>query len=164
MSALTMIQQAQSEGVRLSLSDAGTIQADGDEAALGRWSSSLRTHREEIIAELSAPMLANDESAIRAWLTLIGETDPATIAEVINQCQADAGARAYFTGRAAAELPPPDPDDRHTCDQCANLSGRRCIAAGRGEIVASRNYEPIRDLLRRCEGFTNHQPDERKQP
>ena len=44
-------------------------------------------------------------------------------------------------------------DDRRTCDQCANLIARRCQAAKRGEIVASRNYEPIRDLPRRCEGY-----------
>ena len=44
-------------------------------------------------------------SAIRAWLALIEETDPAAIAEVIGQCQRDADARDYFTGRAAAELP-----------------------------------------------------------
>ncbi len=46
------------------------------------------------------------------------------------------------------------PDDRRTCEQCANLEGRRCLAAWRGEIVANRDYEPIRDLLRRCEGYT----------
>ena len=60
---------------------------------------------------------------IRAWLALIEETDPATIAEVMGQCQRDADARDYFTGRAAAELRKPDrsPDDRGTCDPCANL-------------------------------------------
>lgn len=64
-------------------------------------------------------------------------------------------ARDYFTGRAAAQLPKPDPypDDRRTCGQCANLIARRCVAARRGEIVASRDYEPIRDLPRRCEGY-----------
>ena len=107
------------------------------------------------IRQPSAPLTASDETAIRAWLALIEETDPATIAEVIGQCQRDADARDYFTGRAAAELPKPDPfpDDRRTCDQCANLIARRCQAAKRGEIVASRNYEPIRDLPRRCEGY-----------
>jgi hypothetical protein len=107
------------------------------------------------IRQASAPLTASDETAIRAWLALIEETDPATIAEVIGQCQRDADARDYFTGRAAAELPKPDPfpDDRRTCDQCANLIARRCQAAKRGEIVASRNYEPIRDLPRRCEGY-----------
>lgn len=107
------------------------------------------------IRQPSAPLTASEETAIRAWLALIEETDPATIAEVIGQCQRDADARDYFTGRAAAELPTsgPFPDDRRTCDQCANLIARRCQAAKRGEIVASRNYEPIRDLPRRCEGY-----------
>jgi hypothetical protein len=107
------------------------------------------------IRQSSAPLTDEEETAIRAWLALIEETDPATIAEVIGQCQRDADARDYFTGRAAAELPKPDtfPDDRRTCDQCANLIARRCQAAKRGEIVASRNYEPIRDIPRRCEGY-----------
>jgi hypothetical protein len=53
----------------------------------------------------SAPLTASEETAIRAWLALIEETDPATIAAVIDHCQRDADARDYFTGRAAAELP-----------------------------------------------------------
>lgn len=118
------------------------------------------------IRQPSAPLTANDEIAIRAWLALIEETDPATIAEVINRCQRDADARDYFTGRAEAELPKPDPfpDDRRTCDQCANLIARRCQAAKRGEIVASRNYEPIRNLLRRCEGYAPDAMDTDRRP
>lgn len=45
------------------------------------------------------------------------------------------------------------PDDRRTCNQCANLEGWRCLAAWRGEIVANRDYTPIRDIPRRCEGY-----------
>ncbi len=111
------------------------------------------------IRQPSAPLTASEESAIRAWLALIEETDPATIAEVIGQCQQDADARGYFTERAAADNLQKNEgnaafdDDRRTCDQCANLIARRCQAAKRGEIVASRNYEPIRDLPRRCEGY-----------
>ena len=44
-------------------------------------------------------------------------------------------------------------DDRRTCNRCANLEGRRCLAAWRGEIVANRDYTPIRDIPRRCEGY-----------
>ena len=55
----------------------------------------------------AAPLTAEEETAIRAWLALIEETDPATLAEVIGRCQRDADARDYFTGRAAAELPKP---------------------------------------------------------
>ena len=118
------------------------------------------------IRQASAPLNASEETAIRAWLALIEETDPATIAEVIRQCQRDADARDYFIGRAAAELPKPDPfpDDRRTCDLCANLIARRCQAAKRGEIVASRNYEPIRDLPRRCEGYAPGAADTDRRP
>jgi hypothetical protein len=112
------------------------------------------------------PLSMEDEAAVRRWLTEIGETDEAMVAEVIEQCQRDADAREYFTGRAAAELPKPDPfpDDRRTCDQCANLIARRCQAAKRGEIVASRNYEPIRDLPRRCEGYAPGAADADRRP
>ncbi len=51
-------------------------------------------------------MTASEETAIRAWLELIEETDPAMIDEVMGQCQQDGDARDYFTGRAAAELDP----------------------------------------------------------
>jgi hypothetical protein len=61
------------------------------------------------IRQPSAQLSANEETLIRAWLALIEEPDPATIAEVIGQCQRDADAREYFTARAAAELPKPDP-------------------------------------------------------
>ena len=75
-------------------------------------------------------------------------------------------ARDYFTGRAALALPKTDPfpDDRRTCDQCANLIARRCQAAKRGEIVASQNYEPIRDLPRRCEGYAPGEGDTDRRP
>jgi hypothetical protein len=53
------------------------------------------------IRQPSACLTASEETAIRAWLALIEETDPATVAEVIDQCQRDADARDYFTGRAA---------------------------------------------------------------
>jgi len=121
---------------------------------------------EPAIWQPSAPLTAEDEAAIRAWLALIEETDPATIAEVIGQCQRDADARGYVIGRAAAELPKPDPfpDDRPTCDQCANLLARRCQAAKRGEIVASRNSEPIRDLPWRCEGYAPGADDPDRRP
>ena len=45
-------------------------------------------------------------------------------------------------------------DDRRRCVECGNLGERGvCIAAQRREIVASRGYTPMRDILRRCEGF-----------
>jgi hypothetical protein len=47
-----------------------------------------------------------------------------------------------------------DDDDRRRCEQFANLTKRGiCLAAWRGEIVASRTYAPERDRLRRCEAY-----------
>lgn len=55
-------------------------------------------------------------------------------------------------------------DDRRTCNQCANLVRLRCLAAWRGEIVANRDYAPIRDIPRRCEGYMSVADDPDKRP
>ncbi|MBN8464147.1 MAG: hypothetical protein J0M01_15260 [Dechloromonas sp.] len=98
----------------------------------------------------------------RNWLIHYADRDPLQVVCVPEATHAqimawypEAIAAEPFVGLAAEEPPKPDtfPDDRRTCDQCANLLARRCTAAKRGEIVSSRNYEPIRDLPRRCEGY-----------
>ena len=48
------------------------------------------------------PLSPEHQAAIRAWLTTIGEHNPVLIAETLDQCRADVGARDYFLGRAAA--------------------------------------------------------------
>jgi hypothetical protein len=119
-----------------------------------------------MIRQASAPLTANEEMAIRAWLALIEETDPLVIAEVIAQCERDAGVRDYFQTRALAELPKPSasPDDRRTCYQCVDLKALRCQAAKRAEINASRAYEPIRDLPQCCEGHVQTADDPDRRP
>jgi hypothetical protein len=110
------------------------------------------------IRQPSAPLTASEETAIRAWLALIEETDAAMIAEVIEQCQRDTDARDYFIQRAQAEVPKPEPfsDDRRTCNECANLRGRVCTIASPGGLASARKgYEPNRNLLRRCEGYSS---------
>jgi hypothetical protein len=58
-----------------------------------------------------------------------------------------------------------DEDDRRRCAQCANLTaGGLCLAARRGEITASRNYEPSRTLPRRCEGYAPGADDPDRRP
>lgn len=85
----------------------------------------------------TAPLLADAEAVIRAWLAMIGETDPATIHEVLGECHRYQDARDYYGGRAAADLPKPDPfpDDRIMCSECGNLAGRRCRAAMHRELI-----------------------------
>lgn len=55
-------------------------------------------------------------------------------------------------------------DDRRRCTECGNLGERGvCLAAQRREISASRGYTPMRDILRRCDGFMPlpNDPDQR---
>ena len=112
MTPAAIINEARADGVSLTISPAGTIKATGDSAAVSRWLPAIREQKAAIVESLkvgaggtaTAPMTADEEGAIRAWLALIEETDPAIIAEVIDQCQRDAEARDYFTRRATAEL------------------------------------------------------------
>ncbi|GBG02534.1 hypothetical protein AZSI13_18610 [Azospira sp. I13] len=97
MTPAQVIQAATAEGVVLALSDTGSLKATGDQAAVGRWLPLIRQYKAAIVDELAAWNC----SPIRLWLAQIGETDPATIAEVMGKCQEDEEARAYFIGRAA---------------------------------------------------------------
>lgn len=54
-------------------------------------------------------MTATAQQAIRAWLTAIGEADPATVEDVIQRCAADSESLAYFLGRAAEAPRPANP-------------------------------------------------------
>lgn len=116
--------------------------------------------------EVTAQMTAGEETAIRVWLIQIEETDPAIIADLLEKCRTDADAHDYFI-RRARKVPRPIEfnDDRRRCERCANLTGRGlCLAARRGEIVASAGYEPVRDLPRRCEGYAPRPEDTDRRP
>jgi hypothetical protein len=111
-------------------------------------------------------MTAEEETAIRIWLAHIEETDTDIIAEVLIQCRADLEARAYFLRRAdEVPRPLPDDDDRRHCAQCANRApSGLCLAARRGEIIASRTYHPVDHLPRRCEGYAPGPDDPDRRP
>jgi hypothetical protein len=98
----------------------------------------------------SAPLTANEEAAIRAWLALIDETDPAMIAEVMGQCQRDGDAREYFLGRAAAEVPV---DDRRTCQQCSNFMAKRCLEELKNGVNHLQPMFVVPDVLQRCPSY-----------
>lgn len=54
----------------------------------------------------------------------------------------------------------PDTDDRRKCSQCTQAGAvGPCNAARTGAITASRNYDPDRNLLRRCEGYRPNRSD-----
>ena len=117
--------------------------------------SSLKVGAGDTVADL---ITDDDEKAIRAWLALIEETDPAIIADVLNKCRTDEETLDYFTARAAAELPElaPFPDDRRSCTQCTNLRQGICTIAKPevgALVVASRGYRPV-ILPLRCAGYS----------
>lgn len=126
----------------------------------------------EAANEVAVSMTQEEETAIRAWLVYIEETDPTTIADVLNKCRIDLNDRKILL-RWAGEVPKPLAlaEERRRCEQCANLTERGlCLAARRGEINAARIYEPVRDLLHRCIGYMpmatdpDHRPGRERWP
>ena len=66
-------------------------------------------------------LLAEEETAIRAWLAHISETDSATITDVLVRCQDDTQTRAYCLDQARQIPPPLEPDYTATCDACRHF-------------------------------------------
>ena len=68
MTPAAIIREAQSEGVRLAISPAGTIKATGDGAVVKRWLNVIREHKAQIINALkaAAPLAANDDAGLTA--------------------------------------------------------------------------------------------------
>lgn len=113
----------------------------------------------------SAAMTAEEEMAIRAWLAYIEEEDSDIVSEVLNQCHVAEEAREYFLRRAEMARLPTTDDDRRYCTQCVNLSlSGVCLAAFRGEIIASRTHHPADHLPRRCEGYLPRPDDFDQRP
>jgi|GEM_PF-6774575 len=129
MTPATIIQKAQADGVRLAMSPAGTIKATGNGAAVNRWLAVIREHKAEIIGMLkvsandtaSTPVTAEEEKAIRTWLEHIKETDPATIAEVVDKCRNDLEARRYFMKRSKEVPEPVTVNHPMTCGDCIHF-------------------------------------------
>jgi hypothetical protein len=105
MNAQTLIREAQTEGVAIMVSPEGGIILSGKQADREKWASILKPHRDEVIRLLTPPMTATEETAIRCWLTVIGENDPGTAEEVIENCRRDTEARRYFLRRARELVP-----------------------------------------------------------
>ncbi len=103
----------------------------------------------EIPAEVRR--LAEAVAVLRGW-------SPGEVADTLADWQADPdgteAALRHLLALGAADPGPAPTDDRRRCDQCGNLRGRVCSVASVGGVVSARvGYEPVRDLLRRCEGY-----------
>jgi hypothetical protein len=191
MGASELIQKLRATGLVLSVTDSGRLHVAPREALTDQTRALIRENRDTLLDVLRADDETASMVTSRLWL--IHYTDrnplevacspPATHAEILArhpdaiaaeplapfdpEAWEERAAIAEFDGglsRDAAERLAWREDERRTCSQCANLKARRCQAAQRGEIVASRDYEPIRDLPRRCEGYAPGADDTDRQP
>ena len=90
MSAVALIQAASNDGLRLSLTPAGTIKAIGPRDALARWTLALREHKAELVEELSQGESAN----------FVPQAPPAHNAEDVCACGQRAVLTVYEFGRS----------------------------------------------------------------
>lgn len=58
MSAATLIRDARADGVLLALTPMGTLKATGSDAAVRRWTPTLRPHRQVLLDALRSALLA----------------------------------------------------------------------------------------------------------
>jgi hypothetical protein len=105
-----IIRGAQSEGVRLAVSPAGTIKATGDGAAVSRWVAVIREHKAQIIDALKAAAhpAANDDAGLTAstanqWRVF--DRDGATREITYSPARTEAQVRRDYPGcRAVVEV------------------------------------------------------------
>lgn len=103
MKPVTIVQQAEIEGVDLFLDSRGNLKAVGDQAVIDRWRPILIEHKPGIVALLCRaidPLTRSEEIAVRAWLAHIGEADDAIITELLGKCRRHIEARVYFLEQA----------------------------------------------------------------
>ena len=104
MNPVTIIQQAEIEGVDLFLDSSGNLKAVGDQPVIDRWRPAISEHKLGIVfllrRAISEPLTLTEQTAVLTWLAHIGEADPALIEQVVNKCRRNVDARAYFLARA----------------------------------------------------------------
>lgn len=114
--------------------------------------------------ELAGNMRQSEHALLVQWLAHIGETDQAEVAHFLVLCQHNLSDKQWFLAKAKRDMPiTAVPDERRTCQQCANLTPRGiCLAAHRGEISASRSFSPVTTIPMRCKGFAPGSADRDK--
>ena len=93
MISADLINQARSDGLKITLSADGEIRAVGNPQTLERWIKPLRDEREQLRQWLK------DELTLRDWLIANGDTAEGA-QEVIDLCARDTEARSFFLGLA----------------------------------------------------------------
>ena len=158
MTPFEIILTVRSDGITLTVADAGEIKVAGKAELVNRWVPVIREHKAAIVQALSSatevvnPMLPREERAIRRWLAHIEEHDPELIAYAIERCRTDRESREYFL-RRSAEVPPvvaPVTRIAASCAQCVHRGGRHdtyfgCMGREDLPLLYGRGH-PLRQL------------------
>lgn len=189
MTAIQIIEQASADGVTLALAPSGSIKATGEQIAVNRWLSRILDNKPGIVEVLAESFTAwhwlvhfagrdplevyCDPHETHAGIlkcypgALAAEPIPERIKRVFTEAE-NAEWEALWLDPLDWDGPTPEAvstDDRRRCTQCKRLNPLgRCITAQRGEIAATQTYEPIRDILRRCEGYMPRADDPDTRP
>ena len=108
MTPAEIVQAVRSDGITLTVADAGEIMVAGKAELVNRWVPVIREHKAAIVQALTSatevvnPMLPREERAIRRWLAHIEEHDPELIAYA---SQANRATRGFRRSRYLHCLP-----------------------------------------------------------
>ncbi len=166
MTLSALIRKRDTGSVATAIPASFATQPERDAATVARIATvAVANPENEKAAPLQSADAANDdadEAAHFAWL--IHFTDRAPVAVTFSPMLDHAGVLAFYPDAVAAEpigaaqSTEATSDDRHTCDECANLRREVCAVASLGGVVsANRGYRPgpmFREQPHRCEGFT----------
>lgn len=111
MMPATIIREAQSDGVTLTLSTSGTIKATGDVAAVSRWLAVIREHKSEIIDALKC-------DAVISWGWLLHFSDRDILEVHVNPARSRAEILVQYPEALAAEPLPERPAASLACSDC----------------------------------------------
>jgi hypothetical protein len=148
MTAANLVAEAGAAGVEL-WSDGQALRYRGNEEAIRKLAPRLKARKPELLALLAGSpgpgeAVQHGIDQVRAWLASIGESDAATVNEVLDACASDPDALAYFLARAAEPLPV-----HREADEAARLHAERVgdlIRAGwvwhRGEWFEPGQWKP----------------------
>jgi hypothetical protein len=155
MSAKMLLAEASVSGVEL-WAEGGMLRYRGNADAVRAMLPKLKARKSELLAALAPKPEAQSDGIdqVRRWLQALGESDPATIAEVLDLCANDAGTMSYYAGRASEPLPDhreaSEADLAHGDMVRDKIEAGWCWSAGRWRQPGAGKAEPSpdRDIAR----------------
>jgi hypothetical protein len=150
MILVSLIQKREFGKAATAIPATSATQSKGKDATVARMATLAVANPTEAKTAL---ITAKEEKAIRAWLAHIEETDPVIIAEVMDKCQREGEARAYFLQRSK-EVREPDLYRVHHCGECVHSERIENLHLGRCAKGDPETMDSLLDTdLRHCEQY-----------